>query len=205
MVSFRTLTFLATNALKGQTTMQLSDIMHPRIAELARVLLPMIENPVARPTLLDRSKLTTVRDQIKRLPDEKDINLSDRDETDRQYLYVESTRLANRQEDFFEENGDKWEPMTKAQLIAMGGDAPLDDDLVNAFPVGNLNSFAEKELPGIRRALRVRTLGALATRTRSEIAGPQARNAGNKTLEWIDAVCREFNIEPPKHSEPAIA
>lgn len=179
--------------------MQISDTMHPRIAALARVLLPMIENPVARPTSHDRNKLTTVREQIKRLPEEEDgINLSARDETDRGYLYVESTRLANQQEDFYEKNG-KWEPMTKEQLIAMGGDAPLDDDLLNAFKIGNLGDFAAKELPSIRRALRVRTLGALAARTRSEIAGPQARNCGNKTLEWIDAVCREFKIESPKY------
>ncbi|HEY4517345.1 MAG TPA: hypothetical protein VJI74_00460, partial [Candidatus Paceibacterota bacterium] len=133
--------------------MQLSDIMHPRIAELARVLLPMIENPVARPTSHDHSKLMTVREQIKRLPEEDGINLSARDETDRGYLYVKSTRLANQQEDFFEKNGNKWEPMTKEQLIVMGGSAPLDDNLFNAFPIGNLGSFAAKELPGIRRAL----------------------------------------------------
>ena len=31
-----------------------------------------------------------------------------KDERDRQYLYVEATGLANRQEDFFEQNGNKW-------------------------------------------------------------------------------------------------
>ncbi len=181
--------------------MKLSDIMHPRIAELAKVLLPMIENPVERPTSQDRNKLVAVREQIKRLTNEDGISLSTRDNTDRHYLYVESTLLANQQEDFFEKNGNKWEPMTKEQLLAMGGDAPLDE-LINAFPIGNLNSFVAKELPVVRRTLRVWTLGALAARTRSEIAGPQACNAGNKTLEWIDAVCREFNIESPKYGEP---
>ncbi len=181
--------------------MALSLDMHPRIAELARILLPMIENPVERPTSQDRIKLVTVREQIKRLPEENGINLSARDKTDHHYLYVESTRLANQQEDFWEKNGKKFEPMTAEQLIAMGGDAPLDE-LINAFPIGNLNSFVAKELPVVRRTLRVWTLGALAARTRSEIAGPQACNAGNKTLEWIDAVCGEFNIESPKYGEP---
>ncbi len=182
-----------------------TDLMHPRIAELARVLLPMTDNPVARPTLHDRQKLVAVREQIKQLPNVDGVSLTAGDETDRCYLYVEATKLANRQEEFYENNGNKWEPMMKAQLIAMGGDAPLDENLLNAFPIGNLSSFAEKDLPRVRRALRVRTLGALAARTRFEIAGPQACNAGNKTLEWIDAVCSEFGITPPRHGESAAA
>ncbi len=182
-------------------TMSDMSIMHPRIAELARVLMPMIENPTAKPTSFDRDNLVAVREKIKRLPEELELN--GRDETDRRYLYVEATKLANQQEDFYEKNG-KWEPMTKEQLIAMGGNAPLDE-VVETFNIGGLSSFAEKEMPGVRRALRVRTIGALAARTRSEITGPQCRNAGNKTLEWIDAVCREFKIESPKYGEPAQA
>lgn len=184
--------------------MQLSDIMHPRIAELARTLLPMIENPVARPTSQDRNKLVAVREQIKRLPEEDGINLSARDETDRAYLYVESTRLANQQEDFYEKNG-KWEPMTKDQLIAMGGDAPLDDNLFSAFPIGNLGSFAAKELPSVRRALRVRTIGELHTKMHAEALDAQELKCGNKTMEWIDAVCRELKLETPKRAERATA
>ena len=183
--------------------MQITSTMHPRIAELARVLLPMIENPVERPTSRDRSKLMTVREQIKRLPEEDGINLSSRDQTDHHYLYAESTRLANQQEDFYEKNGG-WEPMTKEQLIAMGKDAPLDE-VLKTFNIGNLGAFAEKDLPAVRRALRVRTIGALAARTRSEITGPQCRNAGNKTLAWIEFVCGEFKIEPPKYGEPVHA
>lgn len=97
---------------------------------------------------------------------------------------------------------DTWEPMTKEQLLAMGGDAPLGDGLIDAFPMGDLGGYARKELPGIRRALDVRTIAGLAAYYRSEIAGLQACNCGNKTLEWIDAVCREFKLEPPRYGEP---
>lgn len=185
------------------TTTTAPDIstMHPRIAELARVLLPMIDNPPAKPTSQDRNALVAVREKIKRLPEE--IELDSSAERDRQYLYVEATRLANQQEDFCEKNGG-WEPMTKDQLIAMGGDAPLDE-VLNAFDIGGLSSFANKELPVVRRALRIKTIGGLAAHSRMEISGPQCRNCGNKTLEWISYVCRELGIEPPKYGEPVHA
>ena len=88
--------------------MQITETMDPRIAELARVLLPMLDNPPAKPTSQDRNALVAVREKIKRLPDE--IELDSNAERDRQYLYVQSTRLANNQEDFYEKNG-KWEEM----------------------------------------------------------------------------------------------
>jgi hypothetical protein len=65
--------------------------------------------------------------------------------------------------------------------------------------MGNLSSFAAKELPYIRRKLRAYTIGALAAKPYSEIIGAQCCNCGTKTWEWIVAVCREFRIEPPKH------
>jgi len=173
--------------------------MHPRIAELAQVLVPMIDKPSIKPTSVDRNRLVAVREKIKRLPEE--LQLDGRDEADQQYLYVEATRLANQQEAFYEQNGNKWEPMTKEQLLAMGGDAPLDE-VLKAFDIGGLSSFANKELPVVRRALRIRTIGGLAAHHRSQISGPQCRNCGNKTLEWIDIVCREFKIESPEHGEP---
>ena len=186
-----------------EVTMNVSDVstMHPSIAELARELLPMIENPVARPTSHDRVKLMTLREEIKRLPGDCTVTLTNRDEIDRRYLYVEATKLANQQEDFYEKNG-KWEPMTKERLIEMGGDAPLDE-LLNAFPIGNLSSFAGKELPNIRRALRVRTIGELNAKIHAEALDAQELKCGNKTLEWIDAVCREFKIGSPKYGEPS--
>ena len=69
---------------------------------------------------MSQNNLTTsqvLANLLKRLPDEDGINLTPRDETDRQYLYVESARLANQQEDFYKHN-DGWAPMTKEQLVA---------------------------------------------------------------------------------------
>ena len=86
----------------------------------------------------------------------------------------------------------------KERLIAMGGNAPLNNELTNAFPMGNNGAFAARELPEICRALGVQTLGALAAKSVTEIRGPQCRYAGNKTLDWIAAVCREFEIKPPQ-------
>ena len=86
----------------------LSETMHPRIAELARELLALTDDPPERPTADDRMKLMVVRDKVKNLTDEPGIELSDSDETDRQYLYVVSTREANRQEAFWEQNDERW-------------------------------------------------------------------------------------------------
>ncbi|HEY4502101.1 MAG TPA: hypothetical protein VJJ20_03495 [Candidatus Paceibacterota bacterium] len=169
--------------------------MHPRIAELARLLMPMLDNPPAKPTSQDRNALVSVREKIKRLPEEDGLNLTGRDETDRHYLYVESTRLANQQEDFYEKNGNKWEPMTKEQLRAMGGNAPIDEAL-RTFNTGGFSSFAEKEMPSMRRALRVRTMGELNAKIHTEKLDAQELKCGNKTLEWIDFVCRELGIGP---------
>ena len=76
----------------------------------------------------------------------------------------------------------------------MGKDAPLGDDLLKAFPAGNLSNFAHRDLPGIREALGVNTIGDLANYTRSEIVGPQCRYAGNKTISWIEMVLKEFKM-----------
>src|SRR5262249_12048533 len=93
--------------------------------------------------------------------------------------------------------------LSKEQLLEMGKDAPLGEDMIQAFPAGNLSSFAHKELPGIMKALGVSTIGQLAARTKSEIHGPQCRYAGNKTVWWIESVCREFGLTPPQYGEPA--
>jgi hypothetical protein len=79
--------------------------MHPKIAEIARQLLPLTENPPARPTKADRDKLMTLRSKIKDLAEE---SWTAAEETDRRYLYVEATKLANKQEEFWEQNGEKW-------------------------------------------------------------------------------------------------
>ena len=86
----------------------LSQNMHPRIAELANQILPLTESPPEKPTENDRKKLMSLRDKVKNLGDEPGITLSDSDETDRGYLYVITTREANRQEEFYERNGNEW-------------------------------------------------------------------------------------------------
>lgn len=80
--------------------------VHPQIAELAKELLPLTDNPPERPTKADRDKLMLVRDKIIRLPES--LQLTDIEETDRRYLYVVATSEANRQEDFYETNSYKW-------------------------------------------------------------------------------------------------
>ncbi|MDO8572710.1 MAG: hypothetical protein Q7S11_02980 [bacterium] len=50
----------------------------------------------------------SIRNKVKNLCDDPGITLGDSDERDRQYLYVISTKEANRQEDFYENNGNKW-------------------------------------------------------------------------------------------------
>ncbi len=91
--------------------------------------------------------------------------------------------------------------LNKEQLLAMGKDAPLGDDLLHAFPMGNLSCFAQRELPAIMANLNVSTIGELAAKKKSEIYGPQCRFAGNKTLSWIEAVCNEFGITPPRFGD----
>lgn len=169
--------------------------MHPRIAQLAQLLMPMLNNPPAKPTSQDRQALVSLRQEIGWVVEHENLNLTDRDETDRQYLYVEATRLANQQEDFYEKNCNKWEPMTKEQLRTMGGNASINEAL-RTFNVGNLASFAQKEVPAMRRALRIRTMGELNAKIHTEKLGAQELNCGNKTLEWIDFICCELGIGP---------
>jgi len=82
--------------------------MHPRILLLSAQLLPLTESPPARPTQADRDALMALREQIKDLPEDPGLTLSESDETDRQYLYMAATQEANRQEDFWEKNGESW-------------------------------------------------------------------------------------------------
>lgn len=87
-------------------SLKVSESALPRLAELAKELATILNNPPARPTKDDRKKLVVIREQIKKLPEE--LKLSPVDERDQRYLYVIATKEANRQEDFFESNGNKW-------------------------------------------------------------------------------------------------
>lgn len=94
----------------------LSNPMHPSIAALAKKLFAITENSPPKPTERDRNKLMALRNRIKSLGEEPGIELGSSDETDRQYLYVVSTQEANRQEAFYESNGNKWEPIPYAEM-----------------------------------------------------------------------------------------
>jgi len=79
--------------------------IHPAIAPLAQELMLLINNAPTRPTRKDRNELVAVRDKIKH------FNRAGLDETaqhDIAGLYVMATRAANQQEDYYEQNGNKW-------------------------------------------------------------------------------------------------
>lgn len=83
--------------------------MHPIIAQLAEELMPLVdEKAPARPTRADRTALMTVRKKIKNLPDADREQIGDAGRTDLHFLYVKATQEANRQEEFFENNGNKF-------------------------------------------------------------------------------------------------
>lgn len=82
--------------------------MHPLIAQLAGELMPLVDNAPARPTQADRTALMTVRNKIKNLPDTDREQLGDAGRTDLHFLYVTATQQANRQEEFYEQNGNKF-------------------------------------------------------------------------------------------------
>jgi len=88
--------------------MAITEVMSPRIAELATQLEAFTQQQRTQPTQQDRDALMALRNKIKRLGDGGGTTLTETEETDRQYLYVESTRAANEQEDFYERNGNKW-------------------------------------------------------------------------------------------------
>lgn len=78
------------------------------------------------------------------------------------------------------------------QLIAMETDAPMEDVLKYFDEHGSLGSFARKEMPQVCLVLGIKTIGDLTRHTRAQLAGPQGRFAGNKTLEWVEMVLRQF-------------
>ena len=85
--------------------------------------------------------------------------------------------------------------LTRSGLLAVGGNAPLGDDLLRTFALGDMTTYARRELPDVCKALGITTVGDLAGRTRSEIQGRGACTAGNKSADWLEYVCGEFGIE----------
>lgn len=80
--------------------------MHPRIAEIARQLLPLTDNPPEQPTKADRDKLMNLRYGIRDLRSAESWTADE--DTGLSFLYVVATKEANRQEEFWETNGEKW-------------------------------------------------------------------------------------------------
>lgn len=78
--------------------------MHARIVSIGTRLNAILSNPPAEPTTSDRRKLMEIRDEIKSLAE----NMTGEDEANRRKLYAQATREANRQEEFYENNGNRW-------------------------------------------------------------------------------------------------
>lgn len=79
--------------------------MNPELAVLARELFAFTDGQLDRPTSVDRTKFMALRGKIKNFERGK---LSATDVTDLDFLYVVSTMGANRQEDFYERNDNKF-------------------------------------------------------------------------------------------------
>lgn len=83
--------------------------MDKRIEELGRKLMAITDTLPERPTQEDRNALMRIRHEIKELAEEE---MNDSDTNDRQGLYALATQEANRQEAFYEQNGNEWEKAT---------------------------------------------------------------------------------------------
>lgn len=82
--------------------------MHQSIQALSNELLPLTTSSTPSFTQADRDKLMNIKKRIKNLGDGDGVTLDSQDESDRQFLYVTATQIANQQEEFYEKNGNKW-------------------------------------------------------------------------------------------------
>lgn len=82
--------------------------MHQSIQVLSNELLSLIATSTSSFTQANRDKLMDVKKRIKKLGDNDGVTLDSQDESDRQFLYVTATQIANQQEEFYEKNGNKW-------------------------------------------------------------------------------------------------
>ncbi len=78
---------------------------NPELLALHTELLAFADKQLDEPTADDRNKLMTVRGKIKNFDR---TTLGEGDLKDLNFLYVESTSRANRQEDYYEGNGGKF-------------------------------------------------------------------------------------------------
>lgn len=75
------------------------------VADFSAKLDGFTDQQLDRPTRADRDAFMAVRDSIKDTPRD---GLSEQDNRDISFLYIRSTHMANRQEDFYEANGNKF-------------------------------------------------------------------------------------------------
>lgn len=86
--------------------------------------------------------------------------------------------------------------MTKQELLAMGGHAPLGEDLFNAFPLDH-RDIARKELATIGPDLGVTTVGELNTMMWAEKLDRFELKCSSEALMWFEAVCHELGVGNP--------
>lgn len=172
-----------------------SSVINPGIVALTVRFARLAANHRERVNQLERDAVMSLRGEIKRFNDRDDLSTIDRN--DISFLYVRVIELANKQESFCEKNGNVYDQPTYSELLAMGPDAPLAC-ILEVFDIEGFSDIARREIPVVCRSIKVKTIGELSNKTRDEIQGPHSINCGNKTLAWIDNVCREIGIEPPR-------
>ncbi len=82
------------------------DVMSHRVVVLAQELVQLTTNPPERPTEADRENLMNLRYRIRDLRSEESV--TEAEENVLCGMYVMATKEANRQEDFYEKNNNKW-------------------------------------------------------------------------------------------------
>jgi hypothetical protein len=170
-------------------------IRNRQLAAIVAELGILLHKEVPAPIKSDYDAVMRVKDSLKEF--QYDTLIAD-DNTEREAaISLAYTRLQTF-EAFHEQNGHKWAARPLEELLALGGEVRIDEMLAY-YP----NSFAQKELPVVCKALCVYNMDQLARHSKSDIAGPQSRNCGNKTLDWIDFVCKKLGLVQSKHKSAA--
>ena len=86
--------------------------------------------------------------------------------------------------------------MTKQELLAMGGNAPLGEDLFDAFPI-DYRDIARKELANIGPDLGVTTVGELNTTMWAEKLDRFELKCSSEALMWFEEVFHELGVGKP--------
>ena len=81
---------------------------NPQATALAGRIYDLTEAELDRPTKADRAVVVKIREEIRALQGVLRESGSEEDRDDGAYLYVEGTKAARRQDDFYATNGNKW-------------------------------------------------------------------------------------------------